>query len=108
MVRIGRHLPALFIAAIIAVCRSDASFLETAQRQQPAAAAAAAKQLSLNEMTAMEIVRQVAREHPRVAARVLDELRAKMGDAGIAQTRAVITELETPTDGSGCGLCTVR
>jgi len=63
---------------------------------------------NLREMTTMQIIRQVARDHPDVVAHIIREVADRVGGVeGDIYHRQLTTELENPTDGSGCNACQV-
>jgi len=66
------------------------------------------ERLNLKEMTAIEIVRQVAKDHPDVVEHIIREVADRVGGVkGDMYYRELMMELETPTDGSGCQACQV-
>ena len=89
-------------AAAVLVAGSEANFWKAGPSMND-------RRLSLHEMTAMEVVRKFAREHPGVATHILGQIVMKGGEKETVKlAQNILAELESPTDGSGCNLCQVR
>lgn len=102
----SRYLPFLLVVVVIFAAFSPHETNAGLVRGTRTRSQRNTGKLDLREMTIMEMVRQVTKDHPDVARHIIREVTDRVGGAeGDMFYRQLMDELDTPTDGSGCNTC---